>query len=710
MKQFSFVFGRRLSALSLSILGATVVLQGCGGGGGDAPAGTSNGSSTGTTSSSGVTTGTGTSGSNSGTSGSTTGSGTGSNTGTNTGTGGSTVVVTPTPPATGGHASEAGIIAETVDTSPAWSQTAGIVVANFDTATDSVANWGYRFGAEFPGALGSLTQTAGVSGLAARLHYDLSCSTASMALLRTNVACGRYVMMASALASPIDMPAANAVLAFDLRNPQGVVNPMIRILDSTGQTLQFSVRGRSLESSTGEQWQRVHLPISKSSNYFGGANDGVLRPPIRSIHLGAGDFAQTQPAGWVDIDNINLLSNPAYSFELKPNAAVAAGSFYPTYVGRLAVSTFIGNPVAHDKALSVGIKIVRRDLTWKAVEVNGQYDFTSYNTAVEALRQKGMSVIFILDYGHPDYGGGPPTTEAARNAFAKFAKAAALNFKGKNVIGFQVWNEPNAALFWPNPDPVAYAQLFNKTAAAIRSVDSTVKIISGGTAGTDINFSMKFAQHTQSELIDIFAVHPYTTPNPELFTNGYTLLQKALASQGINKPIWDTEWGYSSYGDFEASKYGNGHATAARDRQGVLVLRKVLTEMGLNIPFMTIYGLTDYSANPLDRESNFGLLTASNEEKPALLGLRSLYNAQNGRTFRGFLPDVPPGVHVLRWDGGTDKVFVIWSEVVGQKVTIKLPSKATAANRWNGIPATINSGNSVVLEEKDGPMFVTVDR
>lgn len=699
MKQFGFIFGQRFSATNLAVVGILALLQGCGGGGGsDTTVPSTGGTIVGGAAGSGVITSPGGS----------TGSG-------STGTSGGSTVVTPPAPVTGGSggtATEAGVdtVSETVDTSAAWAQSAGITVASFDTNVDSIANWGYRSGAEFPGALGSLVEAAGVNGSAARLHYDLGCSTTKMRLLQGSNVCGRYVAMASALAAPINISGTDAVLAFDLRNPQGVVNPMIRVLDSTGQTLQFAVKGRSIESSTGEQWQKVHLPISKSSNYYGGANDGLLHPPIRAINLGAGDFPQTQPPGWVEFDNVALLNNPSYNYELKPNAATAPGSFYSSYIGRLAVSTFIGNPVAHDKALSVGIKIVRRDLTWKAIEINGKYDFTSYNTAIEALRQKGMSVIFILDYGHPDHGGGPPTTEAARTAFAAFAKAAAINFKGKNVLGYQIWNEPNAALFWPNPDPVAYAKLFNKTAAAIRSVDTSVKIISGGTAGTDINFSLKVAENLQNNLIDVFAVHPYTNPAPEAFANGYSLLKKAIASQGIDKPVWDTEWGYSSYGDFDAVKYGNGFSTAARDRQGVLVLRKVLTEMGLNIPFMTVYCLTDYSSNPLDRESNFGLLTANNEEKPALLGLRSLYNAQTGRVFKGYLPDVPPGVHVLRWDGTNDKTFVIWSEVVGQKVAVKLPVKMTAAKRWNGIPAAVGSNNSMVLEEKDGPIFVTVDR
>ncbi len=699
MKHFGFIFGQRFSAVNLAVVGILAALQGCGGGGGDIPA-PSTGTVVGGATGSGVPTSPPPS----------------TNTGSSSG-GGSTVVTPPPPavPVSNGNATEAGVdaVLESVDYSPAWTQSPGVVVATFDSEMDSVSKWRYLPGEEFPGAIGGLSEASGIVGKAARLDYDLGCGTQIM-LVRKTSSCGRYVAMSFNLPVPAAISSANAVLSFDTRTPQGVINPMVRVVDSTGQTHQYNVKGRSIESSTGEQWRKVHLPVSSSKDYFGGANDGVLHPPVRSITLGAGNLSQMQPPGWVEFDNVSLINDPKYDFELKPAAPVAAGSFYPTYVGRMAASTYIGNAKAHDKALGIGIKIVRRDLSWAQIESKGVYNFTSPNIALEALQEKGMSVLWILDYGHPAYGGGPPVTEAARTAFSKFARAAAENFKGKaNVVGFEVWNEPNGQHYWPNPDALAYATLFTRTAQAIRAGDPSAKIISGGLAGVDVDFAMKFAAAIQPNLIDYFAVHPYTNPAPEAYANGHDLLKKSIAAKGINKPVWDTEWGYSSYGDFDAAIYGNGFAPAARNRQAVLVLRKVLTELALNVQFMNIYGLVDYGSNPTSREANFGLLDKDAEEKPAYVGLRSLYSAQSGRVFKGFLPDVPPGVHVLRWDGASDKAFVIWSEVVGQKVSVKLPPKAQAVRWWNGTSAnltTVNSAQYLNLQEKDGPVFVTVAR
>jgi len=582
------------------------------------------------------------------------------------------------------------------------------MVAAFEAAPDTIASWKLVLGPEFPGAAGALWQTSGVGGgSAARLDYDLGCSTPTVAL-HSGETCGRYVQITKATA--ISAPAgteSTSILAFDTRNPQGVVSPMVRVQDDTGQTLQFSAKSRTIESVTGEAWQRVHLPIASSSQHWGGANDGVLHFPIRSISLGAADFPQRQPAGWVEFDNVSVVQNPTYDYTVSPTAPVASGSFSPSYVGRLAVNTYTTNPAALDKAKAAGITVVRMDLTWGAIEKSGSYDFSQFNAIADALKAKGMSVLWILD------GGGAPVTDAARTAFANFARAAAQNFKGKNVVGFEIWNEPNSTSFWAAPDPVAYAKLFNAAASAIRGADPAAKIVSGGTAGVDVNYSLVFAENIDPSLIDAFGVHPYNKPAPELFATGYAPLKNVLVSRGITKPIWSTEWGYSSYGDFDSAKYGNGVSTSARDRQAVLLLRRVLTDLAMNTPFLNIYSLTDYGTDPLNREDNFGILAKDASDKPAILALRSLYGAQNGHSFKGYLPDVPPGLHALRWDSPTEIVFAIWSDTPGQTATITLPAGTLGARWWNGIPATTFStaaGTALSLGEANGPLFVKVSR
>jgi len=77
----------------------------------------------------------------------------------------------------------------------------------------------------------------------------------------------------------------------------------------------------------------------------------------------------------------------------------------------------------------------------------------------------------------------------------------------------------------------------------------------------------------------------------------------------------------------------------------------------------------------------------------------------------GPLLDVPPGVHALRWDGLADRVFVIWSDAVGQSVSVSLPISTTAVRRWSGEEANMTYSGAVPtipLKETDGPILVVV--
>ena len=588
-------------------------------------------------------------------------------------------------------------------------------IANFDTATDRVANWTYINGNEYPGAKGSLTQVVSDKNgtNAARLSYDLGCSTTVVGV-KTAAACGRYVGMLINLAQPVDVALVDTpFLSFSFKDPQSMVDPFVRVIDGTGQTLQYKLYGRSLEYPTGGVWQKIQFPLAKPKTYYGGANDGVLHSPIKGVFIGVGNFALQVPASHVEIDDVAILRTPSHSFKLNPLAPVGVASKFPTYVGRMAATTYTSMPTSLDKAKAVGINIIRRDMLWSKVEKNGLYDFTEYDAIAANIGARGMSVIWILRGGHPDHGGATPATDADRAAFAKFAAAAAVNYKGRNVAAYEIWNEPNGVQFWPNQDPLDYAKLLNLAASAIKNVDNTVKVVTGGTAGIDFNYTAKLAGAMTSATIDAVSFHPYALKTaPESLAYGVAPLANLLTANAVNKPLWNTEWGISSYGDIDAAVYGNGYAAAARSRQAVLVARTILTQLAVDVPFITIHSLVDYGTDSTNRESNFGLLANDGSDKPGIVAMRMLAAAQSGRSFKGALSDVPPGLHVVKWESAVDRVFVIWADDPATgSFKISIPSNATTVKRWDGVGLMNNvvSGYyELALSESDGPIIARV--
>ncbi len=96
-----------------------------------------------------------------------------------------------------------------------------------------------------------------------------------------------------------------------------------------------------------------------------------------------------------------------------------------------------------EKLAAIGFGFMRLDLLWSLVERSkGQYDFTDFEGIVTTLAALGIRPLFILDYNNALYDDthSPPSTEtgphtdAARQAFGRFAAAAAAKFRGKGVI------------------------------------------------------------------------------------------------------------------------------------------------------------------------------------------------------------------------------------------------------------------------------------
>jgi beta-glucosidase/6-phospho-beta-glucosidase/beta-galactosidase len=113
---------------------------------------------------------------------------------------------------------------------------------------------------------------------------------------------------------------------------------------------------------------------------------------------------------------------------------------------------FTGAPARDlDMIQAAGFKFIRMDFAWSAVErEKGVYDFKAYDELTEALAKRGIRALYILDYGNGLYESEQSVrTEDGRQAFARFAAAAAARYRGRGIL-WELWNEPN----WRVRNPV----------------------------------------------------------------------------------------------------------------------------------------------------------------------------------------------------------------------------------------------------------------
>ena len=281
----------------------------------------------------------------------------------------------------------------------------------------------------------------------------------------------------------------------------------------------------------------------------------------------------------------------------------------------------------------IGITSVRVDADWRMVQAAGAgtFDWTRLDRVVRSARAAGMLVDLIID-GCPRWAALPGTSgdsspqPASSAQYARWAADVAARYKPEGVNTFEIWNEPNSALFWqPKPNPSAYTADLVAAYTAIKAVNPSAFIISGGlapTASKDGNISaIDFLKAMYADgakgSFNAVGYHAYSFPDlPNAYGSGWSKMAQtnpSLRSVMIrngdgSKPIWITEFGAPSGGP-------NGVGETA---QAIALMQGVANVKATPwIGALYVYSWQDAGIDPHNNQDWFGLLTAGGSAKPA---------------------------------------------------------------------------------------------
>ena len=561
-----------------------------------------------------------------------------------------------------------------------------VIIDSFESAT-APAPWLFYNGAEFPGAVGSLSRGQGHAGSGAHLAFNLSGG-------------GNYVSADRYLQSPLNA----AAIALWVKHPGGV-NVQIRVTDSTGQTLQYSPT-RPFESVSADSWYRLVVKLGPTTEHWGGnVNDGIVHNPIVKVSV------LSQPGktkfGAIDFDDVEAVASLS---SLVDPSAVPEAAKVADFVGSVGVHVAARDTdtAGIDLAQSLGFKWTRVEMFWADIETTLHvYNFAKYDQFVSALATRGMKAHFILCYGNPLYTGpnwfSPPRTSSAIKGFADFAKNAATHFRGKGVQ-FEIWNEPDLAGFWNPPSAAEYAALTKATISAIHAADPQAKVSTGGLGGMNVTFVQSLIAEGGVTGADAVGVHPYRLEVPEKLGDELVLMRTMLAASfpTATPLVWSTECGYSS------AWYGDGSLQANRTKQAKYSARQLLTGGAIGLTTDILFQLRDHGVNPWDSELNFGVVDFNREEKPLTSSVRTLLRQCASRTFNGTLASPHNAVHVLKFGAASDVLLVIWSETVGSGTEkISFPTAPSTAVNYLGtsVPVTAETGGTYSVQVGDSPVY-----
>lgn len=293
---------------------------------------------------------------------------------------------------------------------------------------------------------------------------------------------------------------------------------------------------------------------------------------------------------------------------------------------------------ALDLASEANIKWAREQFNWDVIEpTNDAYSWDVYDEIINKYGEKGVNVLGLIAYssswasGNPgaaDYYFYPPEPEAWRD----YCYNLALHFKGR-VDRWEIWNEPNLDGFWkPKADPDEYALYTKYAYDEIRRANPDAKVVIGGTSGTDDAFLSKvfafYKKNYEEEPFDIVSIHPYREKDgnfnykPEesvpglnsFLTDMHSMRALMKGNKYGKKPIWLTEFGYSTYKDGVYDK-----------TQSNFLMRQYLLALTMpRVNRLFWYDFRDDSANNDYLESNFGILENDWSRKRSFYGYEDI--------------------------------------------------------------------------------------
>ena len=288
---------------------------------------------------------------------------------------------------------------------------------------------------------------------------------------------------------------------------------------------------------------------------------------------------------------------------------------------------------------------VHMTLYWDEAEpTEGSYDpatFADLDEAIGLARAAGLRVFVGVSrspaWARPAGSTRPvePPTDPAD--LASFMRYAAARYAGE-VVGWEVWNEPNHPFFWysSEQDPADYVPLLKAAYPAIKSGDPGAKVLFAGIAFNDYQY-MEGAYAALPDLgryFDVLPVHPYSynAPPEQVKRNAdgrmtrdsfpaYREVRKTLADHGDGaKPIWLTEIGWAEC-EFPEVWCLDSEATVAD------YLTRAFRYIEQD-PYVTValwYNLRDsyWAPDANDWTNSLGLMRADFSQKPAYAAFRA---------------------------------------------------------------------------------------
>jgi len=327
-----------------------------------------------------------------------------------------------------------------------------------------------------------------------------------------------------------------------------------------------------------------------------------------------------------------LTPAPPTASPTTPGAATTTAPSAPGFglsVPSLVAETASQQVAALANMKSIGLSWLRLDADWSWLQPTPTtFGWAPLDQLVQEIEAAGMNVDLDID-NSPTWARDASAQEAwgepsSAAVYATFAGEVAARYGPMGVHAYEIWNEENLQEFWfPAPNPTLYTAMLKGAYAAIKAVEPSATVITGGLSpaadnGTDIapiEFLQDIYANGGQGSFDAVGDHAYSYPtlpdDVETYSGWSQMnqtspsLRSVMAANGDSaKQIWITEIGAPSDGP-------NGVGTTAQAEEVTQAVAGAKSSSWIGETFFYTY--EDSASDP----DYFGLLNADGSAKPA---------------------------------------------------------------------------------------------
>ena len=306
-----------------------------------------------------------------------------------------------------------------------------------------------------------------------------------------------------------------------------------------------------------------------------------------------------------------------------------------------------------DTVAQAGAGLIRVDVGWAGIEpVKGQHSawyLGRLDKVVDAANARGLDIL-ITFWETPCWASTAP--ESAKQgctgawwdrgvqlyppaAASDYASALAFVAKryGTRVRAWEIWNEPNAADYFHSANPARdYAALVKAAYPAAKAVAPTTTIVAGSLMWADAAFTQSLYAEGIKGCFDAFSIHPYSDDRSPMdagsdayirgsFIRGVPAVRDVLVAKGDAKPLWLTEFGWSTTSIRSSSPWLNG----VDDDTQAAFIRAAYTQIKRwsYVDVGVYFNVYDTATSNGTTQGNFGLMHNDHSAKPALGAYRT---------------------------------------------------------------------------------------